>query len=149
VGLGDAGLRDAAAAGDVGALQAALAEGADVNARGEFGDAALNLAAQNGHGEIVDLLIAAGADIENVGGADKTPLMHAAFAGNIFMVRKLLGAGARVSDDLLRGLSVKVAILEENAEAGQVRPDAAEAWRGFLDNLIAERRKQDDAGANA
>jgi hypothetical protein len=38
---------------------------------------------------------------------------------------------------------MKVSILEENAENGMVRPEAAEAWRGFLDSLIAERRKQD------
>jgi ankyrin repeat protein len=143
----DARLRDAAAAGDVEALHAALADGADVNARGEFGDSALNFAAERGHGGIVDLLIAAGADIENKGGADKTPLMNAAFAGNLAIVRRLLGAGAKIGDDLLRSLSVKVSILEENADAGMVRPDAVEAWRSFLDGLIAERRRQDSEGA--
>ncbi|MGD9966852.1 MAG: ankyrin repeat domain-containing protein [Hyphomonadaceae bacterium] len=136
-------LLTAAAAGDAAALHEALADGANVNARGEFDDSALNFAAERGHGEIVDLLIAAGADLENKGGADKTPLMNAAFAGNIAIVRRLLGAGARIGDDLLRGLSVKVSILEENAEAGMVRADAAKAWRDFFDGLIAERRKQD------
>jgi hypothetical protein len=40
-------------------------------------------------------------------------------------------------------VATKVGILEENAESGMVRPDAAEAWRGFLDGLVAERQKQD------
>jgi ankyrin repeat protein len=139
----DQRLRDSAAAGDANALHAALADGADVNGRGEFGDSALNYAAERGHADIVDLLIAAGADIENRGGADKTPLMNAAFAGNIGIVRRLLGAGARISDELLQGLSVKVSILEENAENGMVRQDAAAAWRSFLDGLLAERRNRE------
>ncbi|MGD9979268.1 MAG: ankyrin repeat domain-containing protein [Hyphomonadaceae bacterium] len=144
----DERLHAAAAAGDAEALRAAFAEGAGVNARAEFGDTALNIAAERGHGDIVDLLIAAGADIENKGGADKTPLMNAAFAGNLAVVRRLLDAGARISDDLLRSLSLKVSILEENAEAGMVRPDAAAAWRDFLEGLVAERRKQDEQARN-
>jgi ankyrin repeat protein len=140
-------LLEAAAAGDAEAVLAALEAGAAVNTRGEFGDTALNIAAEKGHAGVVAVLLGAGADIENLGGADKTPLMNAAFAGNTGIVRHLLERGARVSDDLLSSLQVKVSILEENAEGGMVRPEAAEAWRGFLDAMIAERRKQDGAAA--
>jgi ankyrin repeat protein len=138
-------LFDAAAAGDAEGALKALGDGADANERGPFGDTALNIAAENGHDGVVAVLLGAGADIENRGGADKTPLMNAAFAGRTAIVRRLLASGARISDDLLNSLAMKVRILEENAESGMVRAEAAEAWRGFLDALVAERRKQDGA----
>lgn len=134
--------RIAAGAGEEDAVLKALAAGMDVNARGEFGDSALNLAAEHGQLGIVAVLLGAGADIENLGGADKTPIMNAAFAGHVAIVRTLLERGARVSDDLIRSVSMKVSILEENAENGMVRPEAAEAWRGFLDAMVAEQAKQ-------
>jgi len=136
-------LLDAASVGDLDALVEALRQGAGVNTRGQFGDTALNLAAEHGHKEIVQCLLDAGADIHNVGGADKTPIMNAAFAGNIGIVRLLLEKGARVSDDLLSSVALKVSILEENAEAGMVRPEAVEAWTRFLDMLVAARNKGD------
>jgi ankyrin repeat protein len=138
-------LRDAAAEGDLDRVRTALAAGADVNARGEYGDSALNGACENGHTDVVAFLLDNGADIENLGGADKTPLMNAAFAGNAGVARTLIAAGARISDDLLSSVAMKVSILEENAELGMVRPEGAAAWRGFLDELIAARRKQDGA----
>ncbi|MBT9447030.1 MAG: ankyrin repeat domain-containing protein [Hyphomonadaceae bacterium] len=116
--------------------------GADVNARGEYGDAALNLAAENGHADIVAALLGAGADVENLGGADKTPIMNAAFAGHVNIVRVLLANGARVSNGLISSVAMKISILEENAEIGMVRAEAVEAWRQFLDAMIAEQRKQ-------
>jgi ankyrin repeat protein len=138
-------LRQDAAAGNAEAVLSALAAGAAVNARSEYGDTALNLAADRGHDGVVAVLLGAGADIENLGGADKTPLMNAAFAGHVGIVRMLLAKGARISDDLLSSLAVKASILEENAEGGMVRPEAAEAWRSFLNAMIAEREKQDAA----
>jgi ankyrin repeat protein len=138
-------LRAAAEAGDLEGVQQALAAGADINARGEYGDTALNHAARAGHGEVVEALLAAGGDVENLGGADLTPLMNAAVAGHIGVVRMLLAAGARISDDLMASIAMKVSILEENAEAGMVRPEAAAAWRAFLEGLAAEQAKQRSA----
>jgi ankyrin repeat protein len=135
-------LRKAAADGDAEAVLAALAAGAPVNDRGEYGDTALNIAAEHGQDGVVAVLLGAGADIENLGGADKTPLMNAAFAGHIPIVRSLLAKGARISRDLLDSLAMKVGILVENAENGMVRPEAARAWRNFLDAMIAEHGKQ-------
>jgi ankyrin repeat protein len=132
----------ASAEGDLGALDDALHEGADVNARTELGDTALNLAAQNGRIEVVKRLLERGADIENKGGADMTPLMNAAVAGHIGLVRLLLDKRARVGDDLVRSIALKVSILEENAESGMVRPEAVEAWRRFLELLIEARQAQ-------
>ena len=132
-------LLKAASDGDLAAVTAALANGADVKARGEYGDSALNIAAAHGFGEIAQLLIDKGADVENLGGADMTPMMNAALAGNIAIVRMLLAKGAKVTDDLLMSFQTKVEILEENAESGMVRPEAAQAWRQFLEFLIEQR----------
>lgn len=139
-------LRDAAGSGDLDGARAALAAGANIDARAEYGDTALNLACEHGRGEMVAFLLSEGADIENLGGADKTPIMNAAFAGHVAVVRQLLAAGAKISDDLLSSVAMKVRILEENVEEGMVRPEAARAWRDFLDALVTERRKQDGAG---
>lgn len=136
-------LLKAAADGDLGSVIAALDQGVDVNARGDFGDTALNRAAEYGHIEVVKKLLEAGADIHNKGGADKTPIMNAAFAGHVDIVRFLLEKGAEVNYDLLSSVQLKVNILEENAEAGMVNPQAVEAWKGFFDYLVEARLKQD------
>jgi ankyrin repeat protein len=133
----------AAAAGDIEGVRRALADGAPVNRRGAFGDTALNIAADAGKADIVELLLKSGADVENLGGADKTPVMSAAFAGRIPVVRLLVAAGARITDDLLDSISLKIDILEANAENGMVREEAVENWRKFLHALVQERAKQD------
>jgi len=144
-GADDQTLLKAAGDGDLAAVEAALAKGADINARGEYGDSALNITAQRGHKELVQRLLDLGANVDNVGGADLTPLMNAAFAGNIAIVNMLLAKGANVTDDLLMSFQMKVNILEENAESGMVLPEAAKAWRQFLQFLVAQREKQDGA----
>ncbi len=130
-----------AAEGDPGGVGEALAKGADVNARGEFGDGALNLTAKQGHVEVAERLLDAGADIENLGTADMTPLMNAALDGHIALVRVLVEKGAAISNDLLQSVQMKVNIFEENVEAGMVQPEAAEAWRQFLEYLIEARQE--------
>ena len=140
-------LWQAAREGNLSSLNDALSLGANVNARADFGDTALNIAAEAGHQDIVQRLLEVGANIENVGGADKTPLMNAAFAGHTQLVAWLLAQGARINTDLLSSLQLKVNILEENAEAGMVRPEAAEAWRSFLDYLVAAWHRQNPTEA--
>lgn len=136
-------LMQAAYDGNLNALEEALKNGAEINARAEYGDTALNEAAEHGHLEVVKQLVEAGADIENKGGADKTPVMNAAFAGHVNVVKYLLEKGVKVSNDLLSSVQMKVNIFEENAEAGMVRPEAVEAWKGFLEHLVTARMKQD------
>ena len=138
----DQQLQQAARQGDLSAVNEALTQGADVNAREEFGDTALNLAADSGHFDVAERLLDAGADLENVGGADLTPLMNATFSGNVKVVDLLLSRGARISHDLLSSLQMKINILEENAEAGMVNPEAAQAWRGFLDFMVEAWKEQ-------
>ena len=69
-------------------------------------------------------------------------LLKAASAGNIGIVRLLLEKGAKINDDLLQSVQLKVNVLEENVALGMVRPDAVEAWRGFLSMLIEARQRQ-------
>ncbi len=143
----DQHLREQANTGNLSAVEEALTQGADVNARGEYGDTALNRAAESGHMDVVARLLEAGADLENLGGADKTPLMNAAFAGHVQVVELLLDRGARVTRDLLSSLQFKVNILEENAEAGMVNPAAVDAWRGFLEYLVVKWNEQHPSGS--
>ncbi len=135
-------LWSAARDGSLVGVNEALGAGAQVNSRGDYGDTALNMAAENGHREVVERLLEAGANIENLGGADKTPLMNAAFSGNVPIVQQLLVRGARINRDLLASLQMKVGILEENAEAGMVNPDAAAAWRRFFEYIVAKWQEQ-------
>lgn len=133
----------AARNGDLNGVKAAMKNGADLEAKESYGDTALNLAAENGHFEIVKYLIETGANIENLGGAAKTPVMNAAFAGHADIVMLLIEKGAKISNDLLSSVQMKVNILEENAEAGMVTQEGVDAWKEFLNYLIAERQKQD------
>ena len=139
----DEQLHKAASEGSSSGVAEALKNGADVNARREYGDTALNQAAQHGHVDVLKHLLEAGADIENLGGADMTPLMNAATAGHVDAVRFLIEQGARVTRDLLASIQLKVNILEENAESGMVKPEAVEAWKGFLDFLVTAALRQD------
>ncbi|GEM_PF-1482480 len=135
-------LWQAARDGNLDLIGLALRLGADVNERGPYGDTALNLAAEQGHIEIVTRLLEAGAELENAGGADHTPLMQAAFGGHLGVVRLLLEKGARINRSLLSGLQTKANILEENAENGMVNPEAARAWRSFLEFMLEKWQEQ-------
>jgi ankyrin repeat protein len=133
----------AAARGDLREVNALLERGANVNAEDDVHNSALNEAAHAGSIEVAERLLAAGAELEHKGGADLTPLMNAAVTGQVNVVRLLLAKGARVSNDLLNTVQLKVNILEENAEAGMVLPQAVANWKAFLDWLVAERIYQD------
>ena len=67
----------AARAGDVAAVRALVADGADVDARQGDGATALHWAAHRGDHALAEVLIAAGADVD----AGNAPRRHAAVAG--------------------------------------------------------------------
>ena len=95
VSPGDSPLLDASKRGDIAAVKALLAQGADPNAARGDGLSALHLTAEEGNLEIVRLLLDAGADV-----AAKThighyqPLHLASRTGQADVVRVLLAAGA-------------------------------------------------------
>ncbi|MYH54380.1 MAG: ankyrin repeat domain-containing protein, partial [Gemmatimonadetes bacterium] len=91
----DSPVADAAMRGDAAAVQALLAEGADVNEPQGDGMTALHWAAHNRDASLARILIDAGADVAagtRIGGY--TPLHLAAQVGAGEVVEMLLGAGA-------------------------------------------------------
>lgn len=88
-------LWDAAAAGDVAALRAALAATRDVDARDPMGRTALMLATLGGRADAVDVLLAHGADPNAVDAQGATPLQAAAAGGQRRIIDALQRAGAR------------------------------------------------------
>jgi len=80
------------------AAKAAIAGGADVNARFSHGSTALMLAAEGGDVDIVKALLAHGAHLHAQCGCGWTVLMHAAAGGdNVPMLQLLLDHGLNVN----------------------------------------------------
>jgi len=88
----------AATAGNVVAIEGAIAAGADVNAvdysKSTNGRRALNYAALNNRPDAIRALVAAGAQINLANNTGFTPLHHAAEAGSVDAARALLELGA-------------------------------------------------------
>ncbi|MCZ6719325.1 MAG: ankyrin repeat domain-containing protein [Gammaproteobacteria bacterium] len=92
---GSTALMDAASTGELKAVEALLAKGADVNAQDKFGGTALVYAAREGYTEVVRILIAHGADV-NARDTSGTGLHKAAKNGHLDVVRLLLTHGTEV-----------------------------------------------------
>ena len=146
----DKALFQAVSSGKLDEVKAALAKGANVNAKDEEGESALNRAADEGHFEIVKSLVENGADLNNKGTNDKTPLMYAIYSrepkeSHNAIIPYLVGKRAEVSNDLMMRVKIKVDILKENTERGMVLPEAAEAWERLFSYLKVARARQDFA----
>jgi len=96
----DGDWHDAIVRGDVAALEARIAAGADVDARDRYGQTGLMLAAHHGHEAVVAVLVAAGADLDVTAKYGLSALMLAVVAGHEACARRLAEAGA---DRTLRG----------------------------------------------
>ena len=93
-------LERAAISGDVPALEAQLAAGADVDAKDRFGQTALMLAAHRGRMDLVQALLRHGADLNVTAKYGLSALMLAIVGGHEAVARALAQAGA---DRTLRG----------------------------------------------
>ena len=95
-------LFDAARKGDAAAVQALLAKGADVNAKGRYDVTALHLAADKGHLAVVEALIRHKA---NLNARDtfynSTPLSWAVQKGHADVAKALMKSGATGADTTL------------------------------------------------
>lgn len=96
--MSDLQLLEAAKAGSLDGVNAALEAGADVNQTDEQGWTPLNWAAGKGSLEIVRLLVERGADVFKVGRDLRTPYMIALAAGHADVVRFL-----REAEDAVQG----------------------------------------------
>lgn len=93
----DKRLQEAAATGNTANLQAALEEGAKVEASDESGRTALMIAVESGKPDIMRLLLAHDANPNTPDKSGKTPLMVAARAGSIELVETLCEKGAKMT----------------------------------------------------
>ena len=93
----------AARAGDVAAVRALVADGADVDARQGDGATALHWAAHRGDLTLAEALLAAGADVDAANALDATPLWLASQNGDALLVARLLAAGADANVSLKMG----------------------------------------------
>ena len=91
-----AGLRDAAAKGDLKRVLRVLSRGVDVNVRSPTGRTALHEAVHGGHAEVVRLLVSRGANIHVADKRGWTPLHEAAQQGHRELAELLLASGARI-----------------------------------------------------
>jgi ankyrin repeat protein len=113
-------------AGDVDALSALLAKGADVNARDRYGQTSLMVAVIHGRLEVVRWLITGGAHLDHTAKFGLSALMLAVVRGETAIAETLAGAGA---DLTVRGTGAP-------GFAGRTACDLARA-RGDL--ALAER----------
>jgi ankyrin repeat protein len=94
----NAQLIDAAKAGDLGAVQKLLAEGADINAKQTTtGVTALWIAAWQGHTEVVKFLLGKNVDVNTKATDGTTALWMASEHGHVEVVKLLLEKGADVN----------------------------------------------------
>ena len=124
----DSPVADAAMRGDAEAVEALIAQGADVNVPQGDGMTALHWAAERAEGALVRVLLAAGADVGVVTRiGDYTPLHLAGKAGSADAVEALLEAG---SDPHAATATGAVTALHFAAGAGSADAIASLARRG-------------------
>jgi ankyrin repeat protein len=97
------GVTAAARDGDVAAVRAQLASGADANAAETDGTTALLWATYQGSPELVKLLLDAGADANVANKFGVTPLLQSSRTGDLETLRVLLAAGADISQAVRDG----------------------------------------------
>jgi ankyrin repeat protein len=132
-----AGVATAARDGDVSAVRARLAAGADANEVESDGSSALLWAAYHSSPELISLLLASGADPNRANGFGVTPLLQASRNGDVETMRALLAGGADVAQAVRDGETPLMAAARTGNE-GAVQllldnggdPNAAETLEG-------------------
>ena len=93
-------IHDAAFWGNIEAVKQHLAEGADVNAKGEKGETPLHGTAFTGRMEVVELLIENGADVNAKDEDGATPLLYATLSGHKEIAALLRKHGGKTGAEL-------------------------------------------------
>jgi ankyrin repeat protein len=133
-------LLDAAEDGRSADVLAALADGADVNARGEDGTTAIMWAAYYGDLDLVEALIGAGADVTLANAFGTSAITEAAIQGETRIIEALLTAGANPDFENPEGETP----LMEVARTGNI-----EAAQALLDAGADVNAKEDWGGQSA
>lgn len=93
----------AAGIGNLGTVEALVAEGIGVDARGDQNDTPLHMAAANSRTSVVEWLLTKGADYEAKNELGFRPLHNAAASGALAAIECLLGAGADIESRAVTG----------------------------------------------
>lgn len=140
----DEQLLEAARKGDLPAVQALLAKGANIETQSRYGQTPLFFAARNGHAPVVRLLLEKGAKTDIKDSFYKMSLVAAAAdRGGVEVVRALLDAGAKASEVLgtaaFRGNKELVALaLEKGKPSADDLASALQAAQQAKQPEIAE-----------
>lgn len=129
-----------AAADDTAALHRALAEGAQINARGEDGETALIRAAREGRLENAHILVQANASLDLQDRHGRTALFYATHMAHVTMASLLIDAGADITLDDKDGIKPLDIALRNGA------PALVSLFEQPLKNLLA-RIPSADTGA--
>ena len=104
------------ALGDIGAVERAIAEGANINGRDARGWSPLVWAANRGRPVILNL-IAAGADLDLTDAAGSSAVLHAVVGGHLDVADALVGSGANPNKGNDDGLTPLAVVLETADDA--------------------------------
>ena len=132
----DISIHDAAEEGNVEAVKQAIADGADVNAKGDIGQTPLHWAANEGHKKIAELLISEGADVNAKGIVGETPLHAAVHEGHKEVAELLIAKGADVN-----------AKIEGGGYKGETPLDMAEFESTLLPDTIEDKAGKKEIAA--
>lgn len=113
-------LYQAAAAGDLSAVEQLLASGAAVDAPDRNGETPLMAAALADRPEIAELLVSRGADLSARNAGGFSPLHAAAYSGSIAVATILLDRGAAIEDTANKAHASPLMVAADEGRAGVV-----------------------------
>ena len=141
-------LVEAAASGRVERVRELLAQGADVDERGDGNRTAVTAAALGEHVGVVRVLIDAGADVDLQDDDRNNPLLVCGINGNVALLREVLRAGPDLAATNRYGGVAHIPASERGrvqAEVEQLAEHAARAALERADELSLERHPGGEA----
>jgi len=136
-------LIQAARSGNLADAKAAIAAGADLNARDDLRQMPLHWTAGNGHAELTRMLIEKGAEVNVRDPEHRTPLHWAAMMGHANIARLLIAKGAEVNvTDKWQRTPQHRATANGRTKVANLLA-TAERWHGYVRPLLGADKKLD------